>query len=177
MTRGAGEVYYLSGGLGMPSSPPADGPVGGSSGGADGPDVPDVPLEADESPGVVSGAGVSEPEPEPEPEAPEPEAPEPEAPESEAPARLWPRSSSRREPCRRRNVRCARARSRIATSSWEPVRSVCAPFPAEDPCAAGVASAASAAARASVSDMPSWKRSFSVAETWSAGPPKATKPG
>src|SRR5215469_1850458 len=130
MTCGAGEVCYLSGGLGMPSPPPGEGPVGGSSDGADVPDVPDVPLEADESPGVVPGAGAPEPEPEPEPEAPESEAPE-----SEAPARLWPRSSSRREPCRRRNVRCARARSRIATSSWEPVRSVCAPFPAEDdPC-------------------------------------------
>src|SRR5215469_14046651 len=145
MTCGAGEVCYLSGGLGMPSPPPGEGPVGGSSDGADVPDVPDVPLEADESPGVVPGAGAPEPEPEPEPEAPEPEppepeppepeAPEPEPPESEVPERLWVRSSSRRGPCRRRNVRCARARSRIATSSWEALRSVCAPFPAEDdPC-------------------------------------------
>ena len=87
-------------------------------------------------------------------------------------------SSSRRGPCRRRKVRCARARSRIATSRLAAVSSGWDPFDAPAPdAAAGAARAASAAPRASVSDMPSEKRSLSAAATWSAWPPKATKPG
>jgi len=87
-------------------------------------------------------------------------------------------SSSRRGPCRRRKVRCGRARSRIATSSLSAVSSGCDPFDGADPdAAAGAARAASAAPSASVSDMPSEKRSLSAAATWSAWPPKATKPG
>jgi pyruvate-formate lyase-activating enzyme len=87
-------------------------------------------------------------------------------------------SSSRRGPCRRRKVRCARARSRIATSRLAAVSSGCDPFDAFAPdAAAGAARAASAAPSASVSDMPSENRSLRAAATWSAWPPKATKPG
>jgi len=84
-------------------------------------------------------------------------------------------------------VRWARARSRIATSSWAAVSSAGAPLAAVEVAAAVPAAAAGAAAgavravraapRASVSDMLSENASFSAAETWSAWPPKATKPG
>jgi drug/metabolite transporter (DMT)-like permease len=94
-------------------------------------------------------------------------------------ARLSASSSSRRGPYSRRNVRCARARSRMATSSWAAASSDCAPFPGDEPDDPedGAARAASAAPRASVSDIPSENRSFSAAATWSACPPKATNPG
>ena len=70
----------------------------------------------------------------------------------------------------------------MATSSWAPFSSDWAPLPADEAAEAGVAaegaaSAASAAPNASVSDMPSENRSLSAAATWSAWPPKATKPG
>ncbi len=67
----------------------------------------------------------------------------------------------------------------MATSSWAAASSDCAPFPGDEPDDPedGAARAASAAPRASVSDIPSENRSFSAAATWSACPPKATNPG
>ena len=84
-------------------------------------------------------------------------------------------------------MRWARARSRIAISSCEAVSSVGVPLPAVEAAeavpepgaeaAGGAVRAASAAPRASVSDMLSENASFSAAETWSAWPPNATNPG
>ena len=92
--------YLALGGLGMPSLPAA-GPVGGSS-------------EAGVA-GAPRGRGLPRGRP--------PAA-------AAAAERDSAISSSRRGPCRRRNVRWARARSRIAISSCEAVSSVGVPLPA-----------------------------------------------